>query len=84
LKERLIARDDFDKMVKGDNKLLNQRASRIVTAEGAGYEQWIFKCSNKEQLEEFYRLVHLFRMGHPKFQPNLNTIVESYQNKYDE
>jgi hypothetical protein len=37
LKERLIGRGEFERMVKGDSQLLNQRASRMVTGEGAGY-----------------------------------------------
>jgi hypothetical protein len=46
LKERLIPKEDFAKMVKGDNQVLDQRASRTILPEAMGYEQWIFKCRN--------------------------------------
>lgn len=78
---RLITRDDFKTMMKEDEVLTN-RASQQFPFEHNGYEQWIFKADDPDQLLEFYRLVNLFRTGNPNFQPNLTSLVQGFHHQY--
>lgn len=44
-KSKLIARDDFQKLVKGNDDVLKNKASKKYDLDHNGYEQWIFKCN---------------------------------------